>query len=182
MNQQTKIALLAVLMVVAVAIFYFDSKDTFDFRGRTSPLDTRTPYSPLPIENPELQRWKLDASRHTEYKSSGRDIFSEVLAAPPRPKDPPRTIEPTGPQLPVAPPPPTLPPNMKYFGYGTVPNGTSKRAFLTDGEDVFIVGEGDTLLGRFRIIKIGNTALEFEELGTGRRGSTPLDEQAAPQQ
>ena len=40
-------------------------------------------YTPLPVENPALQRWKLDASRHTEYKSSGRDLFSESLPAPP---------------------------------------------------------------------------------------------------
>lgn len=69
---------------------------------------------------------------------------------------------------------------MKYYGYGTIPNGTAKRAFLTDGEDVFIVGEGDTLLGRFRIIRIANTSLEFEEISSQRRNSAPLDEQAAP--
>jgi hypothetical protein len=69
---------------------------------------------------------------------------------------------------------------MKFFGYGTVPNGTSKRAFLTDGEEPFIVGEGDTLLGRFRIIRISNATLEFEEISSGRRNSISLDEQAAP--
>jgi len=68
----------------------------------------------------------------------------------------------------------------EVFGYGTVPNGTSKRAFLSDGEEVYIVGEGDTLLGRFRIVRIGNASLEFEELGSGRRNSASLDEQAAP--
>jgi GTPase len=82
--------------------------------------------------------------------------------------------------VPVEPPPPTLPANMKYFGYGTVPNGTSKRAFLNDGEEVFIVGEGDTLLGRFRIIRINNATLEFEEVSSGRRNSITLDETAAP--
>jgi hypothetical protein len=69
---------------------------------------------------------------------------------------------------------------MKFFGYGTVPNGASKRAFLTDGEEVYIVGEGDTLLGRYRILRIGNGTLEFEEIDGGRRNSVPLDEQAAP--
>jgi hypothetical protein len=69
---------------------------------------------------------------------------------------------------------------MKFFGYGTVPNGTSKRAFLSDGEQVYIVGEGDTLLGRFRILRIGNASLEFEEVGSGRRNSASLEEQAAP--
>ena len=69
---------------------------------------------------------------------------------------------------------------MKFFGYGTVPNGTSKRAFLSDGEEPFVVAEGDTLLGRFRILKINNASLEFEEISSGRRNSIPLDEQASP--
>jgi hypothetical protein len=69
---------------------------------------------------------------------------------------------------------------MKFYGYGVVPNGTSKRAFLSEGDDIFIVAEGDTLLGRFRIVRIGNDRLEFEELSTGRRNSINLDEQGAP--
>jgi len=180
MKQNTKIAMLMILVLVAAGVFYFDSNGGVSFAGKTSSFMAKT-YTPLPVENPELQRWRLDASRRTEYKSSGRDLFSESL--PPAP--PPKRLNPTPnpvPQPPPEPPPPSLPPNVKYFGYGTVPNGTSKRAFLTDGEEVYIVGEGDILLGRFRILKIGNATLEFEELGTGRRGSASLDEQAAPPQ
>ena len=178
MKQKTKIAMLAILMLVAAGVFYVDSKG-MPFSGKTSTLLTAKTYPPLPVENPELRRWKLDASRRTEYQSSGRDLFSESLPPAPVQKQP----EPA----PVAviqatpePPPPALPANMKFFGYGTVPNGTSKRAFLSDGEEVYIVGEGDTLLGRFRIVRIGNASLEFEELGSGRRNSASLDEQAAP--
>ena len=177
MNQKKKLALLALLMLAAAGVFYFDSRGV-SFPGKTSPFSAKT-YSPLPVENPELQRWKLDESRRSEYKSSGRDVFSQTMpaAAIVRAPEPVRNV---GPQLPVDPPPPTLPANMKFFGYGTVPNGTSKRAFLSDGEEVYIVGEGDTLLGRFRILRIGNASLEFEELGSGRRNSASLDEQAAP--
>ncbi|HWW16996.1 MAG TPA: hypothetical protein VNY81_00120 [Candidatus Saccharimonadales bacterium] len=175
MKQRTKIILLVVLMLAAAGVFYFDSNGG-SLPGKTQSLNT-TSYIPLPVENPELQRWKLEASSRTEYKSSGRDLFSEVLPPPPRRPDPvPQPVIP----VPTEPPPPTLPANMKFFGSGTVPNGTSKRAFLTDGEEVFIVGEGDTLLGRFRILRISNASLEFEELGSGRRNSAPLDEQAAP--
>ena len=180
MKPKTKLAMLFILMLVAAGVFYFDSTGGVSFAGKTSPFTAKT-YTPLPVENPELQRWRLDASRRTEYKSSGRDLFSESLPPAPPPKRPDPTPNPV-PQPPPEPPPPSLPANMKYFGYGTVPNGTSKRAFLTDGEEVYIVGEGDTLLGRFRILKIGNATLEFEELGTGRRGSASLDEQAAPPQ
>jgi hypothetical protein len=176
MKQRNKIAILAALMLIGAAIFYLDTKAT-SFSSKES-IFTSKSYPPLPIENPELQRWKLESGRRTEYKSSGRDIFSETLPPPPIPKVEPRP-EPQ-PIAPVEPPPPSLPANMKFFGYGTVPNGTSKRAFLSDGEEVYIVGEGDTLLGRFRIVRIGNASLEFEELGSGRRNSTSLDEQAAP--
>lgn len=177
MNQKTKIAMMAILMLAAAGVFYYDSKGV-SFPGKTVPFTLR-PYSPLPVENPALQRWKLEASRRTEYKSSGRDLFSQTQPPPPRPKVPERVPDPPPPQI-VVEQPPSLPANMKFFGYGTVPNGTSKRAFLSDGEQVYIVGEGDTLLGRFRILRIGNASLEFEEVGTGKRNSTSLDEQAAP--
>ena len=176
MNQKTKIAMLPVLMLAAAGVFYYDSKGP-SFSRKTFSFAIR-PYAPLPVENPALQRWKLEASRRTEYKSSGRDLFSLTLPPPPRPKMPERVPDPP-PQI-VVEPPPSLPANMKFFGYGTVPNGTSKRAFLSDGEQVYIVGEGDTLLGRFRILRIGNASLEFEEMGTGKRNSASLDEQAAP--
>ena len=177
MKQRKKIALLGVLLLAVAGVFYFDSIGGSE--PQSQPLDAVT-YVPLPVENPELQRWKLDASRRTEYKSSGRDLFTDSLPAPP-----PRKVEPRpdpGPPVPVEPPPPTLPANMKYFGYGVVPNGTSKRAFLNDGEEVYILSEGDTLLGRFRIIRINNAALEFEEISSGRRNSISLDETAAPAQ
>ena len=178
MSQKAKIILVAVLMAGAAGVFYLDSIGG-SLPGKSSSF-TATTYTPLPVENPELQHWKLEASRRTDYKSSGRDLFSMTLPPPPRVQRKPDPIP--QPVVPADPPPPTLPANMKYFGYGTVPNGTSKRGFLTDGEDVFIVGEGDTLIGRFRIIRIGNATLEFEEVSSGRRNSIRLDEQAAPAQ
>ena len=177
MKQRTKLAMLFTLMLVAAGVFYFDAKG-IPFSGKTSTFTAKN-YAPLPVENPELRRWKIDASRRTAYQSSGRDLFSASLPPAPvqrRPEPAPvAVIQPT-----PEPPPPALPANMKFFGYGTVPNGTSKRAFLSDGEEVYIVGEGDTLLGRFRIVRIGNASLEFEELTSGRRNSASLDEQAAP--
>ena len=176
MGQKTKAALLVVLILMAAGVFYLDNKG-LPFPGKTVEL---TAYAPLPVDNPELQRWRLDASRKTEYKSSGRDLFRESLPPAPQHTKPDPKPDPVF-TPPPPPPPPSLPANMKFFGYGTVPNGASKRAFLTDGEEVFIVGEGDTLLGRFRILRIGNASLEFEEIDGGRRNSVPLDEQAAPQ-
>src|SRR5260370_4797001 len=81
MNQKTKIAMLAVLMLAAAGVFYYDSRGV-SFPGKTVPFALR-PYAPLPVENPALQRWKLEASRRTEYKSGGSGLFSEELAPAP---------------------------------------------------------------------------------------------------
>jgi hypothetical protein len=64
----------------------------------------------------------------------------------------------------------------KFYGYGTVPNGTARRAFLTDGDEVYIVAEGDTFLSRYRILKIGNATIEFEEVSSGRQGKANLED------
>lgn len=171
MTQKRQIVLLGGLLAVAAAVFYFDQK------GPAFP-GVRPSSQPPPqftVENPSLRRDKLRASRETQYQSSGRDLFSEVVAAPPRKPAPRRD---PGPQLPPpTPPPPPLTLPVKFYGYGTIP---TKRAFLTDGDQIFIVGEGDTLLGRFRILRISNANLDFEEISSGTRGTAPLEQQAAP--
>jgi hypothetical protein len=177
MSERNKGIALAVLIVVAALVWWYE-------RGGNSVASAtaqygETTYKPLGVENPELQRDKQHASQKTEYKGNGRDLFSEI--APPPPVDP-KTVAvaartPVGPQQQPPPPPPTLPGNMKFFGYGTIPNGTAKRAFLSDGDNIYIVGEGDTLLGKFRVTKIGNANLDFEEIASGRHGSTQLTEE-----
>jgi hypothetical protein len=180
MKQKQQIIVLVVLVVVAVLIW------SFEWRKQTPAMQTANfiqDYKGLAVENPQIHWAELDRAQKTEYKSNGRNPF---IAAP-SPADVPRDTEARthqpAPAIPTPPPPPTratLPPNLKYFGYGTVPNGTPRRAFFTDGDDVYIVSEGDTLLGRYRILKVGNASLEFQEISSGLPGTTPLDEQAAP--
>ncbi|HEY1925111.1 MAG TPA: hypothetical protein VGG58_07650 [Candidatus Acidoferrum sp.] len=181
MNERNKGILLAGLIVVAGFVWYFE-------RGNASVASTSAEtgemsYKPLAVENPALQRDKQRASQKTDYKGNGRDLFSEI--APPPPDDLRKsapTRVPQGPVNPLPPPPPTLPGNVKFFGYGTIPNGTAKRAFLSDGDNVYIVAEGDILLGKYRVTKIGNANLDFEEIASGRHGTTVLSEEpvAAP--
>src|SRR5215472_6687777 len=64
---------------------------------------------------------------------------------------------------------------LKYYGFGQEP-GAGRRAFLADGDAVYIVAEGDVVLGRYRIIKINNRSLEFEEIGSGRHGTARLED------
>jgi hypothetical protein len=166
------IALIALLAVAAAVWFYKRPKPT---AAAAAAFFTQT-YKPMDVEDSELHFVDLIAAQKTEYKSNGRNIFSPI--APPPPVDPKKAAELQPKQIttpqPVVPQAPTLP--VKFFGYGTVPNGTARRAFFTDGEDVYIVSEGETLLGRYRILHIGNVNLDFEELSTGRRGTAVLEE------
>jgi hypothetical protein len=179
MNEKTKGMLLVGLVAVAAGVWYLETRSA-SVDVAASQYGELT-YKPLAVENPALQREKQQVSRKTEYKGAGRDVFSE-MAPPPEAAHKEEHPKQVGPIQPPPPPPPSLPGNVKFFGYGTVPNGTAKRAFLSDGDQIFIVGEGDTLLGRFRVVKIGNANLDFEEIASGRRGSTALSEEpvAAP--
>ncbi len=179
MKQKNQIALLAGLVAVMALVWYLNRSKPAVVAGNAMAFQS---YQLLAVENPQLHREKMEAAQRTEYHSLGRNPFSEI--APPPPESPKKvaTRQNYGPVQPPPPPPPTLPGSMKFFGYGTVPNGTSRRAFLSDGDDVYIVAEGDTLLGRFRIVKVSNANLEFEEIATGRRNTVALaqDEQAPP--
>jgi hypothetical protein len=180
MDDKTKGKILVGLIAVAPLLWYLERRS--DSVAVSTAQLGQLSYKPLPVENPALQREKQLASRTTEYKGGGRDLFSEM--APPPPAIVQKDIQrsPQGPVSPTPPPPPSLPGNVKFFGYGTVPNGTAKRAFLSDGDQIFIVAEGDTLLGKYRVVKIGNANLDFEEIASGRMGSTALSEEsvAAP--
>jgi hypothetical protein len=181
MKQKKELAVLVVLLVIAGNIWYW-----FFFReGSGSPTTAAAAvqnYKPLGVENPEPVTVPLDLARKTEYSSSGRNIFSRELPLPPTPP-PPKVPKPGDANYvapaPVVPPPPTVAPlPVKYFGYGVVPSGTSRRAFFTDGENVYIVSEGEILMNRFRILKIGNSNLEYEEIASGLHGTVPLEEES----
>ena len=184
MKQKQQVVVLVVLVVVAVLIW------TLEWRQQTPSAISSTfitDYKPLGEENPGIRWEELYRAQKTEYKSNGRNPFSPI--APPTPEDVRKAhddaakLQNQPPVQPVQIAPPTratAPANLKFFGYGTVPVGSPRLAFFTDGEEVYVVTEGATLLGRYKIVKVGNTSLEFQEISSGLPGTIPLDEQAAP--
>lgn len=176
MTRKQQSVLLVVLLAMALVVW------SFEWNRRTPAMQTARSiesYKVLAVENPQIRWAELERARKTEYKSSGRNPFSAI--PPPTPAEVKRLKTPPPVVVPPPPPPPTeakLPPNLKYFGYGTVPTGSARRAFFTDGEDVYIVTEGDTLLGRYRILRVGNSNLEFQDISSGLHGTTPLEVEA----
>jgi hypothetical protein len=184
MKQKREIIILVVLVAVALLVW------SYEWRGQSSSTLTATQIQNQKVlgeENPQIHWGILKHAQEAEYKSNGRNPFSVIAPLTPQEikdkREADEKIKQTQVIAPVIPPPPTtasFPANLKYFGYGNVPDGTARRAFFTDGEDVYIVPEGDTLLGRYRILKVGNVNLQFQEISSGLPGTAPLEEQAAP--
>lgn len=181
MKQKRQVGVLFILIVAAAIVW------AWNYRGKPvvtadAPQDLKD--DPIiQVENPHIRMEQIKRTQSAEYKGSGRNPFSYdvapvVVAKTVQTKKPSDFYGPKDQAPPPPPPPPTLPANVKFYGFGGF-NGTARRAFFTDGEEVSIAGEGDVFLKRFRIIRIGNDHLEFEEISTGRIGSAPLEEQAA---
>lgn len=163
--------LVGLLLVAGLTWFFFVGKGAGSPTGQTGPYK----YQPIDAQDYSVVLDRLRRAQSTEYKSSGRNIFVAVpvkVAEPPKPVEPPAHID-YGPPVPPPPPPPQL--SMKFFGYGTLPSGGLRQAFLLDGDEVKIVSEGDTIQNHIRIVHIGNDRIEFEDTNTGLRNSAVLE-------
>jgi hypothetical protein len=176
-KKKGEIIVLGVLLaVLAGTLFYF-------YRAKSSSADETPPavaldakFVPLNVDNPALRLDILKRFLALEYKGVHRSIFSATLPPPPAP---PVSQQPVAaPAVPAGPPPLTV--DAKYFGYVSDFSGDHKRAFFStnNNDDIIIASEGDTLLGRFRVIRLTNTSADVEELSSGRRATLTLEQPA----
>jgi hypothetical protein len=119
--------------------------------------------------DPTLRYDWLKASEDTKYQGAGRNIFRAEVEIP-KPIAPVHVA--AAPVVPQGPPPPP-PINLKFFGFANKP-GEPKRIFLSQGEDVFIAGEGDIVDRRYRILHITPVSVEVEDVLNNNRQSIPL--------
>jgi hypothetical protein len=126
--------------------------------------------------DPTLRLELLASSEDIKYSGLGRNIFVSQAEAPPTPigngttdhakKD---AVTYTPPPIPQAPPIP-----LKFFGFASQP-GEPKKIFLSQGEDVFIAGEGEIIDRRYKIIRISPTSVEMQDVvNSGPSQNIPL--------
>ena len=126
--------------------------------------------TPIASLDPTLRLGLLKSTEETKYTGSGRNIFQAYVEIPKPVASPVKVAAvPTGPPPPPPPPPITL----KFFGFASKP-GEPKRIFLSQGEDVFIAGEGDIVNRRYRIVRISPASVEIEDVLNNNRQSIPL--------
>jgi hypothetical protein len=172
MSRRTEIyALVGLLVVLAAAVYYSVSRTQVAEVPGVLAADTK--FEPLDVEEPQLRLDLLTKLQKLEYSGSHRNIF---VAAPPPPPTPPggetKAAPFIGPMLPPPPPPPQV--QAEFFGYASQPRIGRRVAFFTSGDDVLVVAEGATFLGRFRLVHIGNDSADVEEISTGRHVTMPM--------
>ncbi|MCK4738384.1 MAG: hypothetical protein KAT46_00405 [Deltaproteobacteria bacterium] len=132
------------------------------------------------VKASDLGKLRLDLLEKTPavYTGIKRDIFSPVKVRRPKPKPPKPKPKPV--PLPVVKPPPPTPAvkmfvrSAKFVGF--VMSGTELTAFLSRGDDIFLVKRGELVDRRFKVISITSTVLKFSDLTTGETASIVVPE------
>lgn len=173
MKRRMEMTALVLLLLVLGVVFYLNFRPS-GTRATVSFAEDR--FVPVDVDNPALRLDILKRFQDLEYRGVHRNIFSASLPPPAEPKK--KQAADVAPSIPSGPPPLTI--NAKYFGYVSDTHGNHQRAFFStnNDENVYIAGEGDTLLGRFRVIHLTNKTAELEEISTGR--TTTLVIEAPP--
>jgi len=172
MKQKGEIILLAVLLAVLGGYFYRTWHSSADDAKPAVSVDAK--FTPLNVDNPALRLDILKRFLALQYKGVHRSIFSATLPPPPAPPASKQPVVAPGP--PPGPPPLTV--DAKYFGYVSDFSGNHRRAFFatSNNDDIIIAGEGDTLMGRFRVVRLTNTTADVEEMSSGRRATLTLEQ------
>jgi hypothetical protein len=174
--------LLAILGVVLVVIIYrawqpaaVSAPQTSNVRGG----DARPGSLPAPAGAPDVRLEALEAER-----PSPGGVDRNLFRFGTRPSASPRSAAPVATPGAIEPPPPPpgpppepgsavaqVPPiTLKFIGIVEAPVRGEKLAILSDGRFVHYGHEGDTIEGRYRIVRIGAESIEMTHLdGRGRQ-------------
>ncbi len=187
------------LMVLAAVLLYFAFRPepprtaaaksapppgrmkTLDALGDASSTTTsgarrarRASSSPAALD-PALKENLLARLHDIKYEGTERNIFQFYTPPAPIPKPVAPVLKPEGP-VPPPPPPPAPPIPLKFYGFASAPGETPRKAFLNDGDEIFIATEGEVVKRRYRVIKINANNIEVEDLQTNSKQKLMLAE------
>jgi hypothetical protein len=201
-EDKRKVIILVALLVIAIPVAIFELRGYFGSPSAPSPEPpSRTAQNqPAPAEaapgaqaaggndpagpeaekiatndiDPTLHLDKLADSEDVDYHGTGRNIFSADSApvkierpiAPPRP-DPTLTVA-------LPPPVPQAPPiDLKYFGYSKG-GGSTFKAFLVHGEDIFMARAGEVIDHRYKVGSISPGSVQVTDLSYNNTQTLPI--------
>ena len=71
-------------------------------------------------------------------------------------------------------PPPAPPVNVKYIGSVEAEKGPKVAFFLTEQKEVLTGQVGDTVMNRFKVVRIGIESVDVQDVGSGQLRRIPL--------
>jgi len=202
-EDRKKIAAVAVFVLVAAALFYFEyfytgtpatpapaaSAPAASENNAAPPVNppsgaaARTVGTTSAALDPTLHMDAMLVTESLEYSGSGRNIFSAnsapVVAIPnpltaARPNAEQAAVVPCPPNCPPPPPPPPPPPiDLKFFGTENSPDGV-RQAFLLHDDSVFLASAGDVVLRRYRVVAIEEKSIRVEDMQNQNTQTLPL--------
>jgi hypothetical protein len=200
-ESRTKVIIMLVLALLGAFLLVraFTSSDNVTAAPSTTPVAAaQSARSATQVKksapNPQSQSLdptiRLDLLRSVEavkYEGHGRNIFKEEVEAPPIPVNDTKLkckVTPDAPGCPGYDPckaNPSIkgcplyhePINLKFFGFANR-SGERKKVFLSQGEDVFIAGEGDTVNRRYRVMHIGVNSVDIKDVLNDNTQTIPL--------
>ena len=114
--------------------------------------------NPAPSD-PTLHSQRLELAENQIYQGTGRNIFRSEdgtrrgrVFVPPKPSPP----------IPIT-DPVVAPITLQFFGFAAMLN-QPRKAFLGEGDAVFVANEGDIVNRRYRVLKIDSNSVVVEDL------------------
>jgi hypothetical protein len=169
-----QLGILGVLVAVFVAVMFVVSRGEGPAGVGRAPSNRAGQAPPQPTA-PQVAdvRLELLQAKQDRLADPERNLF--VFRPKPAPAPPPRPIESprpqiTAPPMPVGPPPPPPIP-LKFIGVLDAPGKGGRFAILSDGRGGTYYGkEGDTIVGQYKVLKIGTESAELSYVdGRGRQ-------------
>lgn len=171
MKEKRKLVGLVVFLVLLVALnVWRGGKKPVPVAGGNARTGAGKEASPIPDG-----RLRVDLlERRAKQIEVGRNIFEYVAkAAPPTAVPIPM---PAGSAPASATEAPPAPAPLRFYGFAEDGASGQKRVFLTDGEEIFIAAEGETLQRRYRVARVRPASIELVDIVAGRQWVIPLEQ------
>jgi hypothetical protein len=174
-TSRKQLTVLAVVVAVFVVVMFVVSRGEGPAVGPGRPSNQRGARGATQAAPPSVADVNLEAlkAEHGELAEPERNPFvfrPKPAPPPPRVTAPPRQSVETAPPVPAGPPPPPPIP-LKFIGVLEIPSQNAKVAVLSDGRGgTYHAREGETVLGQYKLLKIGAESAEMSYVdGRGRQ-------------
>jgi hypothetical protein len=155
-------------VIVALAVYRARSvSPAADPAARSQPTSSVASKQSSKKQLTELDLGALKAPRPEPVDTTRNPFRFKPKPPPPPPPPPPRPVVTQPAESGGPPPPPRI--TLKFIGILEA-KSVGRRAILTDGRGVYQGREGDTIEGRYRILRIGVESVDLAYLdGRGRQ-------------